>query len=121
MKMFLLPLAAGLIAGLLTGAGIGGGTLLMLWLTLGAKLPQAQAQGINLLYFLCTAPPALLGHRKRGLIDGKTVKSALRFGIPAAALASLLSAIVRPGLLRQLFGILCLVLGTREVLAKREK
>lgn len=121
MREYVLPLAVGMMTGVLTGAGIGGGTLLMLWLTLGAQLPQTQAQGINLLYFLCTAPPALLGHGKRGLIHGKTAKSALLWGIPAAAAAAMLSATVEPTLLRRGFGVLCLVLGLRELLAKRER
>lgn len=43
---------AGAVCGLLSGLGIGGGTLLMVWMTGVAALPQQTAQGINLLYFL---------------------------------------------------------------------
>ena len=45
----------GAISGLLSGLGIGGGTLLMVWMTGVAALPQQTAQGINLLYFLPSA------------------------------------------------------------------
>ena len=40
---------AGAVCGLLSGLGIGGGTLLMVWMTGVAALPQQTAQGINLL------------------------------------------------------------------------
>ena len=46
---------AGAVCGLLSGLGIGGGTLLMVWMTGVAALPQQTAQGINLLYFLPSA------------------------------------------------------------------
>ena len=39
---------AGAVCGLLSGLGIGGGTLLMVWMTGVAALPQQTAQGINL-------------------------------------------------------------------------
>ena len=45
----------GLLTGVLSGCGIGGGSLLLLWLTLVQDMPQFTAGGINLLYFLaCT-------------------------------------------------------------------
>ena len=59
---------AGLVCGVLSGLGIGGGTLLMVWMTALAGLEQRTAQGINLLYFLPTAVCALLFHIKNRLI-----------------------------------------------------
>ena len=41
----------GLLTGVLSGCGIGGGSLLLLWLTLVQDMPQFTAGGINLLYF----------------------------------------------------------------------
>ena len=117
MKAFLLPAAVGAALGFLTGAGVGGGTLLMLWLTQLLALPQAQ--GMNLVYFLLTAPPALLGHRKQGLIDGKTARSAILWGVPVSAAAAFLSAGAAPELLRRAFGALCFAVGLREVLTKK--
>ena len=51
-------LAAGFAAGALGAMGLGGGSVLILYLTLCAGLPQLQAQGINLTFFLpCAASP----------------------------------------------------------------
>ena len=73
--------AAGLLAGLLTGAGVGGGTLLLVYLTTLGGMELRQAQGVNLLYFLITAPPALWGHFKNGLVDkGLALRAAQQVG-----------------------------------------
>ena len=55
MTGWVLPLLAGTATGVLSGFGVGGGSLLLVWLTAFSGLPQEQAQGINLLYFLPAA------------------------------------------------------------------
>ena len=59
---------AGAAAGVLSGFGVGGGTLLLLYMTSLAGVPQDLAQGINLLYFLPTAATALPSHIKNGFV-----------------------------------------------------
>ena len=46
---WLTGILAGGITGLLSAFGLGGGTLLLLWLTLFAGMPQQTAQAVNLL------------------------------------------------------------------------
>ena len=43
----------GTVCGVFSGLGIGGGSILMVWLTGIASMDQIMAQGINLLYFFC--------------------------------------------------------------------
>ena len=59
MTDWLVPMLAGALTGILSGFGIGGGSLLLIYMTSFAGLPQDLAQGINLLYFLPTAGAAL--------------------------------------------------------------
>ena len=59
-KTVLLPLLAGCGAGILSAWGVGGGTLLLLVMTLWLGVEQPVAQGINLLYFLPTAAAGLI-------------------------------------------------------------
>ena len=68
---------AGAVCGLLSGLGIGGGTLLMVWMTGVAALPQQTAQGINLLYFLPSAACALFFHIRNRLIRWDIVQIGL--------------------------------------------
>lgn len=77
----------GLLTGVLSGCGIGGGSLLLLWLTLVQDMPQFTAGGINLLYFLACAPAALVSHLKNHLID----RGAVKFCVPFGAMTSLLA------------------------------
>ena len=55
MTDWLIPLLCGLGAGILSAWGVGGGTLLLLVMTLVLDVDQRTAQGINLLFFLPTA------------------------------------------------------------------
>lgn len=52
MKDWILPLIVGAATGVLSGFGVGGGTLLLVYMTAFAGVEQRLAQGINLLYFL---------------------------------------------------------------------
>ena len=111
---------AGFAAGVLTGAGIGGGTLLLVYLTNFGGMEQRQAQGINLLYFLLTAPPALYGHLKNGLVDKPLALRAGAAGVAAAALTAWLTAGLDTNLLRRAFGVFTVLVGLREVFCKKE-
>ena len=55
MTDWLFPALCGLLTGILSSWGVGGGTLLLLCMTLFFGVEQRTAQAINLLYFLPTA------------------------------------------------------------------
>ena len=85
MTAWLLPVLAGFCTGILSAWGVGGGTLLLLLMTLFFGVAQADAMAINLLYFLPTAAMGLLYHRKNGLLDRAVLRSAAPWGTAAAA------------------------------------
>ncbi len=116
--MWLLSVLAGAATGVLSGFGIGGGTLLLLWLTLVSGMDQLQAGGINLLYFVSCALPAIRGHFKNGLIEKRAVLWCVLAGFPLCIAAALLASFLDVSLLRRLFGIFLLVIGFKELLAK---
>lgn len=104
-----MPLLAGVGCGVLSAWGIGGGTLLLLVMTLFFGVDQAAAQGINLLYFLPTAAMGLIWHRQNGLLD----KVVLRRTVPWA-----LATALDVTLLRRPFGLFLLA---AAVLTLRQK
>lgn len=110
---------AGLLCGILSGFGIGGGSLLMVWMTAVAALDQKTAQSINLLYFLPTSVGALIFHIKNRMICWKAVVPAALGGCATAALTAWLSAGMDMGLLRKLFGGFLLVIGALELWKSR--
>ena len=122
MIRWLLPALAGLVCGVISGLGIGGGSILMVWLTAVAGLEQRQAQGVNLLYFLPTAAASLIFHAKNRLVSWKTAAWAAASGCLTAALSAWLAAQIDTALLRKLFGGFLLLVGAWELLgSKKEK
>jgi len=121
MADIVIPILAGGLAGTLSGFGIGGGTLLMLYLTAVAGMDQQPAAGINLLYFLCCVPAALTGHIRHKLVQWPGLWIAVAAGMAAAAGGALLANIIPADWIRRGFGGLLLVIGGRELMAKKEK
>ena len=115
---WLLPLLAGTATGILSGFGVGGGTLLLIYMTTFAGVPQNLAQGVNLLYFLPAAATALPAHIKNGYIDGETVRPAALAGLAGTARAAWVATGLDVELLRRCFGGFLLVVGLRELFAK---
>ncbi len=111
--MTVLSVLAGLICGVLSGYGVGGGSLLLLWMTQVAGLEQTAAQGINLVYFLPTSAAAVIAHLKNGLVEKKALLWTAVPGMAASALAALAATAVDPSLLRRLFGIFCVLVGAK--------
>ena len=108
MTGWLLPLAVGFGTGILSAWGVGGGTLLLLLMTLFLGVDQTTAQGINLLYFLPTAGVSLFFHRKNGLLDKIALKAAIPLGIAAAAAGAFAATAIDTALLRRPFGVFLL-------------
>ena len=115
-----IPLLAGAVTGVLSGFGVGGGTLLLIYMTAFAGVEQHLAQGINLLYFLPTAATALPSHIKNGFIDKKTALSAIAAGLAGTALAAWWATALDVGLLRRFFGAYLLYIGFRELFRKKQ-
>ena len=121
LSSFVISVLAGTLLGFLSGLGIGGGSLLILWLTLVQGVPQDTARIINLLFFLPSAVVASLFRWKQGKLDLKKLLPAIIGGCIAAAGASWLGRIINVSLLKKLFGLLLLGTGIRELLYKPKK
>ncbi len=111
-------IAAGAVFGFLSGLGIGGGSLLILWLTLMVGTPAGEARCINLLFFLPAAVIACLLRWKQGSLPLKKLWLPILLGCLAAAGFALLGSRMDTGLLKKLFGGLLIVTGIRELFYK---
>lgn len=114
-----LPVAA--LLGFLAGLGVGGGSLLMLWLTLAVGMDYTAARTVNLLFFLPSAFIATLFRQKQGTVSIKKVLPAMIAGCIAAALFSYIGKQTDTVLLKKIFGGLLLFTGTRELLYRPRK
>ena len=114
-------LIIGSILGFLSGVGVGGGSLLMLWLTLVLNMEHSSARVINLLFFIPSALIASIFRWKQGKLDLKTVLPAILCGCISAAGFSLLSKSLDTTLIKKCFGVLLLLTGVRELAYRPRK
>ena len=77
------PISAliGIVLGFLSGLGVGGGSLLILWLTAVVGMEYPLARTINLLFFIPAAIISLFIRGKNGNIPWKTIIPAIQFGL----------------------------------------
>lgn len=114
-------LIMGAVLGFLSGLGVGGGSLLMLWLTLVLGLDHAVARNINLLFFLPAAAIASFFRWKQGALKWKKILPAVIAGCIAAGSFAFLSRHTDIGLIKKLFGFLLLITGVRELFYRAQK
>jgi uncharacterized membrane protein YfcA len=119
-KEAFLPGLMGLATGILSAWGVGGGTLLLLCMTLFLGVDQATAQGINLLYFLPTAAVSLYYHHKNDLLDKEALHHAIWPGVLLGAVSAYLATGIDFSLLRKPFGVFLLLAGAMTMFSKNE-
>lgn len=114
MKLFFI----GLFSGIISGMGIGGGSLLIPALVFLTELNQKQAQGINLIVYIPVAIIALIVHSREGNIEFKYAKKIILAGLLGAVLGSFLALKLSPASLKRYFGIFLLFVGGFELVKK---
>lgn len=111
MKEAVLTFVCALAAGTLSAWGVGGGTLLLLALTLLLDVAQRQAQTLNLLFFLPAAGAALFFHSRHGELDPAAVRRTAVPGALTALLGAGAAMVLDVALLRRPFGLFLLYAG----------
>ncbi|MEG2425413.1 MAG: sulfite exporter TauE/SafE family protein [Oscillospiraceae bacterium] len=113
-----------IVAGFLSGAagamGLGGGSFLLLYLTLIMSVPQLKAQGINLIFFIPCALVSILLHNKNKLIRWDVVISVALGGLIGVCIGQFVLSIIGTHLLSKFFGGFLLIFGLIELFLKKE-
>lgn len=118
---WILPFLCGLGASVISAWGVGGGTLLLLVMTLFLDVDQRTAQGVNLLFFLPTAVSALVCHAKGGYLDKPTLKNAVPAAVIAALIGAWIATAVDVEILRKPFGIYLLLSGVSLIWPQKKQ
>ncbi len=116
-----LSAVAGLICGVLSAFGIGGGSLLMVWMTAILSMEQRTAQAINLLFFLPSAITSLVFHIKRKQVVWHVAIPAMIGGTLCAALAAWVAQSIDGEMLRKIFGAFLIFVGISELFSRKER
>lgn len=110
----------GFASGIISGMGIGGGTLLIPALTIIIGTKQQIAQSINLLVFILSAAAALCVHvRKHNIEKGLLLKLAVT-GCAGAIIGSLIAVNLDSGILKKVFGAFLFIMGIYEIFSKNK-
>ena len=95
----------------LSGLGVGGGGLFVIFLALFTDTPQLIAQGMNLLFFLFSASSSLTVHLTHRKIYPSLIAILALSGGVGAIVGSLFSEMIDPSILRRSFGIMLVITG----------
>ena len=104
---FLIPFAVAALSGL----GVGGGGLFMIYLALFTDTPQLLAQGSNLLFFLFSSSAALCIHVSQRRLYPALILLLVLSGLGGALLGTQIAEHLNGVLLRRIFGIMLVITG----------
>ena len=117
MILFLIGLASGVISGM----GMGGGTILIPALIFFASTPQHLAQSVNLSVFFPTSIVALWIHTKNKRVRYRLALKIIVVGVVGAFVGSRIAVAMSTHTLRRLFGFFILAMGVYELFRKPKK
>lgn len=111
----MVEIITGLIAGVVSGTGMGGGTVLILVLSVFLGVEQHTAQATNLVFFIPTSLAAIYVAIKEKLIEWKLGITIAIAGIIGAIIGSIISINMEVNILRKCFGVFLGVIALYEI------
>lgn len=106
---------AGFGAGLIGAMGLGGGAVLLIYLTLFKGASQLAAQGLNLLFFIPIALISVIIYAVKKQIKPKTILLTALFGIGGTPVGVWLSQVLGSGITAKIFGGMLAVGGVCQI------
>ena len=106
----MLEILFGMIAGTITGLGMGGGTILILLLTIFFNVEQHIAQGTNVVFFIPTAIAAIIIFIKNKNIRFKIGVPICIWGLIGAYIGATIASDLEVGILRKCFGVFLILI-----------
>ncbi len=116
--MMTITFMSAFIIALLTGLGVGGGGLFVIYLALLTDTPQLMAQGFNLLFFLFSSSASLSIHLFRRKIYSDAILVMIGVGVIGAVAGSVISKMINEDILRKIFGIMITLSGILSLFRK---
>ena len=118
--MNIAALLAGLLSGIIGAMGLGGGAVLIIYLSLFTETEQLKSQGINLLFFIPIALIAVIIYAIKKKIKWKLTLKISLFGIIGTLAGWYIAGFLGGDIIKKLFGGLLLFLGAKELFFKEK-
>lgn len=100
----------GIVAGIVGGMGMGGGTILILCLSMFSGIEQHVAQATNVIFFVPTAIAAISIFIKNKTINFKVGIPVFLWGLLGAFIGAMISSRMEVGILRKCFGAFLIII-----------
>ena len=111
----MLEFLAGIISGTVSGTGMGGGTILILILSIFMGIDQHVAQATNLIFFVPTSITAIITTMKEKLINWKIGIPVAISGVIGAVFGAKISVNMDVNRLKKYFGIFLILITIYEI------
>lgn len=111
---------AGLLAGAIGSMGLGGGGVLLIYLTVFTGMEQMKAQGINLLFFLPVGLLAVLIYSFKKQIKWKAVLKMWLGGLLGAGAGFFCAKLITTAWLSKIFAVVLIVFGLYQLFLKEK-
>jgi uncharacterized membrane protein YfcA len=108
-------IVTGLISGTVSGTGMGGGTILILVLSIFLVVEQHVAQATNLVFFVPTSISAIIVSIKSKLIEWKIGITLAISGVVGAIIGANISSKMNVKVLKRCFGIFLAIIAIYEI------
>ena len=109
-----------LLSGLTASLGLGGGFILVIYLTAFVNMSQIQAQGVNLLFFIPIAVLSLILHGKNKLLDKQPLLPAILGGVVGVGIGFILGNRLGSEWPSKLFAMFILIVGLKELFHRKK-
>lgn len=110
----LIILIVGIVSGVLSALGVGGGVILIPILTEFLEYSQIEAQLTNLIYFVPTGIISVYIHNKNNLLEKEKIKKMIPFSILGTIIGTVLSLMISTEILAKLFGVFLVITGVKQ-------
>ena len=111
----MIEVITGFVSGIVSGTGMGGGTILILCLSIFLEIDQKIAQATNLIFFIPTSIAAIYVNVKEKKINFKVAKTIIFWGIIGATIGAIIARKIETKLLRKAFGIFLAFIAVHEI------
>ena len=111
----MIEILTGFISGIISGIGMGGGTILILCLSIFLGIDQKMAQATNLIFFIPTSIAAIYVNIKSKNVNFKIAKIIIFWGIIGAIIGATMAQKIEVVCLRKLFGFFLAIIAIHEI------
>ncbi len=111
----MIEILIGILSGIVSGTGMGGGTILIFLLSIIMGIEQHVAQATNLIFFIPTSIVAIIVNLKNKNIDLKLGIIISIFGILGAIIGANIAIYMDVKILKKCFGVFLIAITINEI------